>query len=689
MLHMYRWVPLRWVIFLAGFISASVGLFILLFPQFYAPLYHVFTGKVAINLAEATPKAKTALKFGIFCVAIALFTPHVLWQKLKQHRFVVIFFFIVIIKQFLLILFLKTPYSWTTKTFFYYTFLHSVIKAPFTFVFFWMMSGLFFTSFLGFFKQKKWIALTVSTLLGMIILADLLYQRAFGLLLNTSMSSASFMLKNVMGAFIALFQWYDVIFFIDLPWLYFTKTKPGRHHIFISMTIVMGCIAIVMWIKPNTKPLVLVDSIHQPAAVLSPLFAHAYQEKDFFAKKTLSSDQLTFINQWFEAKQAKSVPKHLGRLAQSNVIFITFESLENFVIGQRLEGQEITPHLNQLLKHSWRFNEIMQQIGPGMSSDGYLMYNTSIYPKRDRAYSLSYTGNHVNTVVNYLAPLGYQFGYYSPAWPYIWNEKNLARSFGYDQTFFAGDGFAIQADYQKNSTLGMPENLYMQQMVEKIASWSEPFYNFMVTIQSHTPFVLPEDNDIPVLNFSPSIQPVLARYLNTIHYTDAQLGILFDQLKQAGLWERTTIVIAGDHLGISAYNADSYPELGNNKYVRDGVLNSATSRVAFMISHPQLYRREIKTVAGQIDILPTLLTLLDVPESTWGNNFLGHDILTSKGHVINKKIIELPSELPKSEQDVINLGGLVADMLIEHDLLTEERRKQSTSVNSNNKVVEK
>ncbi|MGG5832909.1 hypothetical protein ACQ4LK_22620, partial [Bacillus pumilus] len=57
------------------------------------------------------------------------------------------------------------------------------------------------------------------------------------------------------------------------------------------------------------------------------------------------------------------------RAKGKNVVFISLESTQQFVMNQKVNGQYITPFLNQLAKKSFYFDEFYQQTEQGKTSD--------------------------------------------------------------------------------------------------------------------------------------------------------------------------------------------------------------------------------------------------------------------------------------------------------------------------------
>ncbi len=51
-----------------------------------------------------------------------------------------------------------------------------------------------------------------------------------------------------------------------------------------------------------------------------------------------------------------------------NVILISMESTQSFVINKKINGKEITPFLNEFIKDSFYFDNFYHQTGQGKTS---------------------------------------------------------------------------------------------------------------------------------------------------------------------------------------------------------------------------------------------------------------------------------------------------------------------------------
>lgn len=91
-----------------------------------------------------------------------------------------------------------------------------------------------------------------------------------------------------------------------------------------------------------------------------------------------------------------------------------------------------------------------------------------------------------------------------------------------------------------------------------------------------------------------------ALYDGELRYTDSQIARLVDTLRGKGLYDKTVVVVTGDHgEGFGEHNIDLH---GYHLY-------SPQTKVPLVIRVPGLASRRSKTPAGHIDIMPTLVNL--------------------------------------------------------------------------------
>jgi len=92
----------------------------------------------------------------------------------------------------------------------------------------------------------------------------------------------------------------------------------------------------------------------------------------------------------------------------------------------------------------------------------------------------------------------------------------------------------------------------------------------------------------------------LGHYDSEIAYTDFHIGRLLDHLRQAGLYDKTVVVVTGDH-------GEGFGEHGVRLHGYH--LYAAQTKVPLVIRVPGLPPRRSTTPAGHVDIMPTLVDL--------------------------------------------------------------------------------
>lgn len=92
------------------------------------------------------------------------------------------------------------------------------------------------------------------------------------------------------------------------------------------------------------------------------------------------SSELADIQNYVNANE-KAPNKELFGIAKGrNVIIVSMESLQSFVINNTVNGQEITPFLNDFIKQSYYFDNFYHQTGQGKTSDAEFIIENSLYP---------------------------------------------------------------------------------------------------------------------------------------------------------------------------------------------------------------------------------------------------------------------------------------------------------------------
>lgn len=299
--------------------------------------------------------------------------------------------------------------------------------------------------------------------------------------------------------------------------------------------------------------------------------------------------------------------KEKGIAEGKNLILIQVESLNGWPIGKSYEGQEITPNLNALIQEdSLYFSRVFSSSGKGNTSDAEFAALNSLYPTTVRECYRMYVNNTFNGIPWILRSLGYETMAFHGYEKEFWN-RNIAYKNQGIQTFYSESELVMT----EKSGFGLTDKEMFRQAVDILKTKKEPWFAFMITLTNHIPYEL--DESLTNLKLAPKEKGTLAgHYMQAVRYTDEAIGMLIDYLKEADLYDNTVIALYGDHQGLTKETesvARKMKELLGREYDYDEMM-----RIPFLVHIPGLgSAKTIDTVGGQVDILPTLANLMNLP----------------------------------------------------------------------------
>ena len=467
----------------------------------------------------------------------------------------------------------------------------------------------------------------------------------------------------------------DVVFIVDFIILFLVYNFTGLKNVkyknniktrLIAFICLFGISATVIGVshyyidiqKKSDKSFLRISwAPFQTISDSSPLGYHGY-DIYYYAnrKETLTDAQKNEIKTWFdENKEDLPDNKYKGMLKGKNVIALQVESLENFVIGKKVYGQEITPNINKLLKNSLYFDNIKEQNNSGTSSDCDLMVNTSMLPIRNGSTFFGYPWTEYNTLQDLLNSKGYNTISTHPEVPGNWNWAEAHKSFKADKIWDAH-----QFDQSEIIGLGMSDESYLKQIGDKLKKEKQPFYTFLVTLTSHGPFDMPKDKQY--LNLPEDLnENMLGAYFQSVRYTDEAIGKFINQLKEEGLLENTIIMLYGDHCGVHKFYEDD---------IKDSPLEGDwwkdnEKEIPFMIYNPSIKGETISKEGGQIDFLPTIAYLLGFNRDAFDSTAMGRVLVNTNRDAIILNDGEIVGNPTPKEKAHLEKSFNIADMVIQ------------------------
>lgn len=381
------------------------------------------------------------------------------------------------------------------------------------------------------------------------------------------------------------------------------------------------------------------------------------------AAEPITPEKQAEIERWL-ASQPKHQPADSVTEKRSNLLIVFAESLESWVLEKKVDGKEITPCLNRLLKEKSTLYapNVLTQVKGGRSIDAQLMICSGLLPLMSGTYSSLYYDNTFYTLQKAMRGLKHSRSYLLTIDKVsTWNQGAVARSFGTD-TIISYHDFKMTEAFGTHKRIG--DASFFQQCREKIERgevWKpgESVYMQFVTYSGHAPFKLPDH--LRTITFPASIPEKAADYMTTAHYTDKAIGDFVAYLKTLPQYKETIVVIVGDHEGLASYRQ----ELVDNPVCRG--LVSDKQLTPFIVLNSPVGMRYDKFM-GQIDIYPTLLNLMQLDAYRWHG--LGQSILDPrKQGVAVGSVMNVEGTGSDKEVERLKEAHTVSDYMLRYDWL--------------------
>lgn len=273
-----------------------------------------------------------------------------------------------------------------------------------------------------------------------------------------------------------------------------------------------------------------------------------------------------------------------------NLILILVESMQSWPIGLTINGIEVTPEINALLRqvNTVYFPKEIPQVKDGRSSDAQLIINTGLLPLYQGAASGICTHNTFPSLAEALNENGYTTASFICDGKDFWNQEVMSANYQFKYLF---DGM------QKNVGIDKADETLFKSTLPLLKELQQPFYAQIVTLSSHSPYLRPllksalENCSFP--------NEEVKYYLIAIQYVDYCIGKFIRKLKSDGLYENSVVVITGDH-----------EEMTFNHYEGRKELKAEDCFVPFIVLNSPLLSEHENKVIGQVDLYPSLLDLM-------------------------------------------------------------------------------
>lgn len=470
-------------------------------------------------------------------------------------------------------------------------------------------------------KQHQFRLLISIYLFATVVLyLNVLYYRFFNDFITIPVLFQSKNLSNLWTSLVELKNPLDLFMFFDVGLVIILyKLKQNRELQVVNkrkfLIVTIGIFLVSLTLAHSERPELLTRSFDRKLLVKN-LGVYTYQVYDFIlysnTKRRIAfadNDKLTEIVNYVNANREKPNENLFGKAKGKNIFLISLESTQDFVINREINGLEITPFLNQLINEqgSYYFSNFYHQTGQGKTSDSEFIVENSLYGLPRGAVFFSNPENKYNSLTNYLK---HDSGYYTAVFhannKSFWNRDVMYDSIGYDR-FFSDQDYWIS---EENSIgWGLKDDHFFTQSIPLLKQLPQPFFAKFITLTNHFPFSLGlQDEFIPEWD---SKDGTVNRYFTTVRYQDEALKTFFEQLKAENMYENSVFILYGDHYGISENHNTAMGQFLNKTITPYEYIE--LQKVPLIFHFPTKNdTRTITTVAGQIDLKPTIMNLLGI-----------------------------------------------------------------------------
>jgi phosphoglycerol transferase MdoB-like AlkP superfamily enzyme len=276
----------------------------------------------------------------------------------------------------------------------------------------------------------------------------------------------------------------------------------------------------------------------------------------------------------------------IARSKPLNLVIVLQESLGATFV-KSLGGLPVTPELEKLKDEGWWFEQLYATGTRSVRGIEAVVAGYAPTPARSTV-KLSLSQNNFYTLADGLGRQGYhtEFVYGGEA------------HFDNMRSFFTGNGFQNIVDIgdMKPQFVGSwgasDEDLFDKSLerLKKLHEGDKPFFSLIFTSSNHEPFEFPDGK---IALHDPDKQTVN----NAVKYADYALGKFIREAKRQAYWKDTVFLIVADH---------------DNRVYGDALVPIKKFHIPGLILGADIEPKRIGAIASQVDLGPTLLSLLGV-----------------------------------------------------------------------------
>ncbi|WP_288378246.1 LTA synthase family protein [uncultured Massilia sp.] len=269
-----------------------------------------------------------------------------------------------------------------------------------------------------------------------------------------------------------------------------------------------------------------------------------------------------------------------------NLVIVLEESLGATFV-ESLGGLPVTPELEKLKSEGWWFEQLYATGTRSVRGIEAVVAGFAPTPARS-VVKLSLAQRNFYTLADGLGRAGYHTEFVYGGEAHFDNMRG----------FFTGNGFRQVVDLPQmqprfvGSWGASDEDLFDKSLarLRSLHDAGKPFFSLIFTSSNHEPFEYPDGRIAPHDAAKNTVN-------NAVKYADYALGKFIRAAKQESYWKDTVFLIVADH---------------DNRVYGDALVPVKKFHIPGLILGADVQPKRIRPIASQIDLAPTLLSLLGV-----------------------------------------------------------------------------
>lgn len=499
-------------------------------------------------------------------------------------------------------------------------------------------------------KPTKWVYMGINGLALAMNLADSVYFR-YTMRRTTTTVFSEFQNEGNLGGIIGtevLQQWYLVVLFGVVVYgmgkfykgvqgvqgvqgvtgQYQEAGKIGRMKWYAAQVVVLAAMApfVVAGIRGGFTTAVRPITISNANQYVNrPVEAALVLNTPFAIYRTIGKNVFVVPEYYRSPQELEAIYKPVHNLpftiydlpfTPKNVVVLIVESFGREYIGalnETLEGgkyQGYTPCVDELVRKSVTFK--YSYCNGRKSIDGMPSILSSI-PMFVEPFILTPASmNEVSGIASLLAGEGYQTAFFHGAQRGSMGFQAFARATGFQEYYG-------REDYNTDKRFGGDDDFdgmwaiwdepFLQYYATKMSEMKEPFMTAVFTASSHHPYAIPE-------KYQQQFPEEGLIIHKCIRYTDMAIGKFFEKVSQEPWFKNTIFVLTSDHTNLS-----------DHAYYQTDLGGFCSPIIIYEPGNEERQPEIQDKIAQQIDILPTLMGMLNYPKPYFG---FGIDVLNTE-----------------------------------------------------------